>query len=199
MSNYLTNIEKFARQNKIPVILDDTKDYLQNLCKELKPKHILEIGMAIGYSASCMLEVCDADILELEASLPNIELARQNFENLGFTDRVKIIVGDCVVELAKLLGQKFDLIFLDGPKGHYPEMLPDILPLLADNGVFVSDNVLFRGMVRDGENISSPRYVHTVKALQKFLELLEKNENLDTKVLHIGDGLAVVKKKIKGK
>jgi len=199
MSNFLTQMEKFARQNKIPVILDDTKDYLQNLCKERQPKHILEIGMAIGYSASCMLEVCDADILELEASLPNIELARQNFEKLGFTNRVNIIVGDCMVELPKLLGQKFDLIFLDGPKGHYPEMLPNILPLLADTGVFVSDNVLFRGMVRDGKDITCNRYEHTILALQKFLELLETNETLDTKVLHIGDGLAVVKKKFKGK
>lgn len=194
MDEFLQNLEKFARLNKIPVILDDTRDYLVELCKTLQPKRILEIGMAIGYSASNLLKASpNANITCLEASLPNIEMARKNFANQGLTERVNIIEGDCMLELPKLKGQKFDLIFLDGPKGKYLEMIDMILPLLDENGVWVSDNVLFRGMVRDNQPIPFPRFETTVHVLRDFLDTLEQNKDLDTQVLHIGDGLSVVK------
>lgn len=194
MDEFLQNLEKFARLNKIPVILDDTRDYLVELCKTLQPKRILEIGMAIGYSASNLLKASpNANITCLEASLPNIEMARKNFASQGLTERVNIIEGDCMLELPKLKGQKFDLIFLDGPKGKYLEMIDMILPLLDEKGVWVSDNVLFRGMVRDNQPIPFPRFEATVHILRDFLDTLEQNKDLDTQVLHIGDGLSVVK------
>ncbi len=194
MDEFLQNLEKFARLNKIPVILDDTRDYLVELCKTLQPKRILEIGMAIGYSASNLLKASpNANITCLEASLPNIEMARKNFASQGLTERVNIIEGDCMLELPKLKGQKFDLIFLDGPKGKYLEMIDMILPLLDEKGVWVSDNVLFRGMVRDNQPIPFPRFEMTVHVLRDFLDTLEQNKDLDTQVLHIGDGLSVVK------
>lgn len=193
MDEFLINLEKFARQNNIPVILDDTKDYLINLLAETKPKTILEIGMAIGYSGSVMLKNSQANLTCIEASKPNIALAKQNFMVQGLSARVEIIEGDCMQELPKLKGRKFDFIFLDGPKGKYLEMIDMILPLLNDDGVWVSDNVLFRGMVRDGEPVPAPRFVVTVQVLRDFLDTLENNPNLDTQVLHIGDGLSVTK------
>ena len=188
--SYLDEMEKFARENKIPVILDDTREYLENLCKEIKPKRILEIGMAIGYSSSCMLLSSEATIVECEASLPNIELAKQNFEKLGLMDRVSIIVGDCMNTLPTITEQ-FDLIFLDGPKGKYPEILPLLLPLLKKTGVLVCDNILFRGMVLDGEPLQYPRFERTVIALREFIDMLKNNKDLDTELLRIGDGLTV--------
>lgn len=194
MDEFLEDLEKFARLNKIPVIVDDTRDFLIKLCKELKPKRILEIGMAIGYSASVMLKSYpQAKITCIEASLPNIEMAKVNFAKQNLDSRVNIIEGDCMLELPKLKGQKFDLIFLDGPKGKYLEMIDMILPLLDENGVWVSDNVLFRGMVRDKEPIPFPRFAVTVQVLREFLNTLEQNKNLITQVLHIGDGLSVIK------
>ena len=190
----LSEIESNARSRKIPVILPDTRAFLEELCLSLKPKRILEIGMAVGYSASVMLRATDASITCLEASVPNIKEARQNFEKQGLSNRVNIVEGDCVVTLPKL-NEKFDLIFLDGPKGKYVELIPLILPLLSENGVWVSDNVLFRGMVLDGKAISEPRFNHTVEVLRCFIDNLEKNEKLDTRVYHIGDGLCVVKYK----
>ena len=191
-------MEEYARQNKIPVILPQTQEYLCKLVAERQPKTILEIGMAIGFSASCMMLACEkTKITDLEASLPNIALARQNFEALGLTDRVEIVVGDCMTTLPQLIQQnkQYDMIFLDGPKGKYPQMIPFILPLLGEGGIWVSDNVLFKGMVRDGKPITLPKYQHTVVALQEFLTTLEQDKTLNTKVLDIGDGLCVVTKK----
>lgn len=198
MDEYLQRMEAYARQNKIPVILPQTREYLCNLVAEKQPKTILEIGMAIGFSASCMMFACpQTKVIDIEASLPNIDLARQNFKALGLTERVQIIEGDCMKELPRLVEQKrrFDMIFLDGPKGKYPEMIPYILPLLSEGGTWVSDNVLFKGMVRGGRPITMPKYQHTVVALRKFLDILEKDKTLNTSVLDIGDGLCVVTKK----
>ncbi len=191
----LSEIESNARSRKIPVILPDTRAFLEKLCKELKPKQILEIGMAVGYSASVMLSSCDGKITCLEASVPNINEAKQNFARQNLTNRVNIIEGDCAITLPSLNGQKYDLIFLDGPKGKYVELIPLILPLLSDGGVWVSDNVLFRGMVMDKTKINENRFVHTVEVLSRFVNILQNDKRLDTQVYAIGDGLCVVRKR----
>lgn len=194
MDEYLVRLEKYARKNRIPVVLPDSREYLCNLVSERKPKRILEIGMAIGFSGSNMLKSYEgAHLVCCEVSKPNIEEARENFKNQGLTERVEIIEGDCMKTLPKLLGQKFDLIFLDGPKTFYADMIDLILPLLDKNGVWVSDNVLFRGMVRDGAEITEHRFERTARILDEFLTRLQQNDKLDTQILHIGDGLSVVK------
>jgi len=194
VDEYLTRLEKYARKNRIPVVLPDTREFLCNLVKTNQPQRILEIGMAIGFSGSNMLKSYDkAELVCCEVSKPNIEEACENFRAQGLENRVQIIEGDCMVTLPKLIGQKFDLIFLDGPKTFYLDMIDLILPLLDRRGVWVSDNVLFRGMVRDGAEITEHRFERTARILDEFLTKLQQDERLDTEILHIGDGLSVVK------
>lgn len=193
MDEFLVEVEKYARQNKIPVVLPETRVFLEELCKKEKPKKILEIGMAIGFSGSVMLKSCDAFLTSCEASLPNIEIAKQNFEKQGLTNRVKIVEGDCLKTLPTLALEKFDLIFLDGPKGLYLDILQLILPLLSKNGTLVADNVLFRGMVNGKKPVSENRFKVTVDVLKKFNNYLTNNKNFDTQILDIGDGLCVAR------
>ncbi len=191
--DYLDEMEVYARARKIPVVLRESREYLEKLCKDTQPKNILEIGMAIGYSGACMLRQCNANLCCLEISKPNIKLAKENFEKLGLISRVEIIEGDCLKTLPTLLGRKFDLIFLDGPKGTYVDMVDMILPLLEKNGVWVSDNVLFRGMVLDGKPISEPRFERTVAKMRDFITKITTNETLNTNIYHIGDGISEVR------
>ena len=192
IEDILREMEVFAKEKNIPIVQPKTRDFLKNLCKERKPKSILEIGMAIGYSASNMLLSCDGHITCCEASKPNINLAKPNFEKLGLLNRVTVEEGDCLKTLPLLEGQKFDLIFLDGPKGFYPEILKLLLPLLDENGVLVADNVGFRKMVSEHKQIMEPRFEKTVKALEEFLSDLQNNSDLKTEVhFEIGDGITV--------
>lgn len=186
-------MERFAAERNIPIIVPQTREFLTELCAKHKPSTILEVGTAIGFSASVMLSACDAEITCCEASAPNIAWAKANFNSLGLTDRVTILPGDCLDTLPTLVGQKFDLIFLDGPKGKYPEILELLLPLLAQRGILVADNVLFRGMVKGGAAITYPRFVPTVQALRNFLERLRTDPKLETEVKDIGDGLAIAR------
>ncbi len=197
MNEILVEMEQFARKNNIPVVLPDTREYLVNLIKEKQPKRILEIGMAIGFSGANMLGACaDSEIVELEASTPNIELALGNYKRLGLLDRVTIIEGDCMKTLPELVrrGEKFDFIFLDGPKGKYVDMIDLIKPLMSEGCIWVSDNVLFRGMVQDGQEITSKRFEVTVESLRNFINTLQNDKELVTEILHIGDGLSIVER-----
>lgn len=193
MQNIIHQMERFAAERNIPIIVPQTRKFLTELCAKHKPTTILEVGTAIGFSASVMLSACDAKIVCCEASAPNIAWAKANFKMLGLTDRVNILSGDCLDTLPTLMGQQFDLIFLDGPKGKYPEILELLLPLLAPSGILVADNVLFRGMVQGGAAIPYPRFVPTVQALRNFLEQLRTNPKLETEVKDIGDGLAIAR------
>ena len=191
----LNEMRAFARERKIPVILDDTRAFFENICKDLKPLNILEIGMAIGYSGAVMLlsSPTDCTITELEASTPNIALARENYKRLGLLDRVNIIEGDCLDTLDSLKGQKFDLIFLDGPKGKYIEILEKLLPLLHERGMLIADNIGFRGMVEGKNEITEPRFSFTVCVLREFLDIIKNDMRLNSKVyFEIGDGLVIV-------
>ncbi len=192
MQQILDSIRRYARENNIPVILDDTRKFLEDLCAKLQPKRILEVGMAIGYSASCMLKSCNANIVCFEASLPNIEIAKQNFEKLKLTNRVKIVVGDCLKTLPDYKDEKFDLIFLDGPKAKYKEIFDLLLPHLNKNGVLVADNVLFRGMVLDNKEITENRFFNTVEHLKDFINYVKSKKEIQSEIKHIGDGLCVV-------
>ncbi len=187
-------MEQYAKEKHICIVLPETRIFLKELCVKLKPKKILEVGMAIGYSASVMLSSCEAHITCCEASLPNIKLAKQNFERLKLSDRVDIVAGDCLKTLPDLQGQVFDLIFLDGPKGLYPDILKLLLPLLSNTGVLVADNISFRGMV-EGEPITQPRFEKTVQALRRFIQDIQDNKELKLEIKKVGDGLALVQKR----
>ncbi len=193
MQKILDEMESYANQHKICIVRPKTRQFLIDLCKKNNPKTILEVGTAIGFSASTMLLNCDANITCAEASAPNIVLAKQNFEKLGLSERVNIVFGNCLNTLPEI-NQQFDLIFLDGPKGLYPDILKLLLPKLAKNGVLVADNVSFRGMVDGKSQITEPRFEITVKALKTFLNDLTSNPLLETQIFFdLDDGVAVAK------
>lgn len=192
----LTPILKFARLNKIPVLLDDSAKFIADTTEKQNPKTILEIGTAIGYSGSIMLYSSNAILDTIEKNEQSFKIAKQNFEELQLNKRVTQYLGDGL-ETCKLLrenGKKYDLIFLDGPKGQYIFYLPILLDMLNDDGILICDNVLFRGLVRSTQDVGHKKRAMITK-LRKFLNEIETRADLITKVYEIGDGIAVIKKK----
>lgn len=185
----LKKIEDFARENYIPVMLDQTANLICTLVKLYKPKRILEIGTAIGYSGSIMLLNSDATLVTYEKLEQSYNMAKSNFEMMGLTNRVTQRLGDAKDLLEKEEGT-FDFIFLDGPKGQYLFYLPILDKLLADGGVLVSDNVLFKGMVAD--EIFTPKKHRTIKNnMTTFLHSLKDNPNYHNTLLNVGDGVMI--------
>ena len=193
----LEQLEKFARANNIPVLLDDSAKFLAEFVSKNQFQNILEIGTAVGYSGSIMLLASkNAKLTTIEKNEESFNNAITTFEKLNLTKRVTQILGDGFEEIQKLRKQnnKYDLIFLDGPKGQYLFYYPILLDMLEKNGCLLVDNVLFKGLVRSSQDVGHKKRAMITK-LRKFLNEIETREDLQTTIHEIGDGIAEIYKK----
>ena len=191
----LKEIVDFARENGVPIVQKETGVFLEFMTSMKKPKKILELGTAVGFSSILMYESAgtEPDIITIERDENMIEMAKINLERFNLTDKIKIEQGDCL-EVLERLDDKFDLIFMDAGKGHYNHFLPHCLRLLKEDGIIVADNVLFRGMVASQELVKR-RKITIVKRMRTYLDLVTQDENLITSVIPMGDGIAVTKRR----
>lgn len=190
----LKELEKFARANNIPVLLGDSAEFLANFVREKQFNKILEIGTAVGYSGSIMLLSSENATLDtIEINEESFNRAIETFKTFNLSGRVNQILGDGFEEIKKLKGQnkKYDLIFLDGPKGQYLFYYPILLEMLEEGGCLLVDNVLFKGMVRSSEDVGHKKRAMVTK-LRKFMNEIETREDLITTIHEIGDGVAEI-------
>ena len=194
----LKEIEDFARDNKVPIVQKETGKFLELMIQIKKPKKILELGTAIGFSSILMYEASqnkDTNIVTIERDEKMIQYAKSNIEKFNLQEHIKIEEGDCL-EILEKMDDKFDLIFMDAGKGHYNHFLPHCLRLLKDDGVIVADNVLFRGMVASKELVKR-RKITIVKRMKTYLEMVNSSDDLLTSVIPMGDGIAVTTRRQK--
>ena len=189
---YLEQLKQISIENHIPIIKDDGCDFLIEFCKTHQPKTILEIGTAVGYSGSFMLNNCNANLITIEKDEKVFNIAKKTFNSLNLQNRVVQILGDAK-EVIKTLTNKFDLIFLDGPKGQYIFYYETLKNLLNKGGYIIADNVYFHGLVNGPEFVKHKLRTMVVN-LRKFLDLIKNDKDVEAKVLDVGDGIAVIKK-----
>ena len=188
----LKELKDYATINNIPILRPQTALLLAQKVKEAKPNKILEIGTAVGYSGIIMLTECDAKLVTIEKDDNSAKIARDNFDYVGYGDRVNILCGDAINFLPDIK-EKFDFIFLDGPKGQYVKYLPYLASMLNVDGTLFSDNVLYRGMV-NGKIPVDKKKKTLVKNLRLFLEELSLNDGFESQTLDIEDGVSIAKK-----
>ena len=188
----LEKIKVKALENHIPIIMDDTLEVVGDLLNKIKPKFILEIGTAVGYSAMCFSKyISEGGYIDtIEREHERVEEAKKNIELVGILDKINIIEGDAV-EILPTINKKYDVVFIDAAKGKYPIFLKEALRLINKNGYIIADNVLYKGYVRSDYNKHKQRTA--VRNLREFIAEITKNPTLETKILEIGDGLAIIK------
>lgn len=189
----MQNILAYARENHIPVLLDDTAKLLFSKINNQNPKNVLEIGTAIGYSGTLILNASNCKLTTIEKDEASFNLAKHHFEKFGLTNRVNQILGDALEELNNLvkLNKKFDFIFLDGPKGQYIKYLPILKQLLNNGGVLFADNVFFKRMIFIEGTIPHRKRTIVVN-LRKFLETVKTDNNFyNVEILDVGDGVLI--------
>ncbi len=195
----LDSIEEEAVKNRVPIIRKETAALLKTLVAMKRPRSILEVGTAVGYSALLMSRVMpeDCHITTIEKYGKRLPAARENFRKAGMEDRISLLEGDAE-EFLKTLKGPYDFIFMDAAKGQYLHWLPMTVRLLPQGGVLVSDNVL-----QDGDLIES-RYAverrnRTIHArMREYLYTLTHMEEFETSVIPIGDGVTVSVRRQKG-
>ena len=189
----IEQIKKYALENHIPIIMDDTLFEVNKILDEIKPQKILEIGTAIGYSAIRFSKyLAQGGIIDtIERDEERIQQAIQNIRDLKLEDKINILQGDALEILPTLTGP-YDVVFIDAAKGKYPIFLQEALRMLKINGIIIADNILYKGYVMSDYNKHKQRTA--VRGLRQFLKDLEENPNLETKLLEVGDGLVISKK-----
>jgi predicted O-methyltransferase YrrM len=188
----LDAIEKEALDSYVPIIRKEMQSFLKLLLALKRPKRILEVGAAVGFSSILMAEYGPADcqIITIENYDKRIPLAKANFARAGKEKQITLLEGDAQDILPTLDGT-FDLIFMDAAKGQYIHFMPEILRLLAAGGVLVSDNVLQDGDIIESHYIVERRNRTIYKRMREYLYELTHNEKLVTAVLPVGDGITV--------
>ena len=194
----LQELEAYAHEHGVPIIQKEVASFLQVLCRIHKPKTVLEIGTAIGYSSILMAQSLpeDAAITTIEREEAAAQIARENIAQFGLDGRIDVLSADAEALLETLDGS-YDMIFMDGAKAHYIHFLPHCIRLLRKGGVLVSDNILYGGMVAN-RDLLIRRKITIVKRLKKYIDALCKDERLETSLLSIGDGVSVSYKKSDG-
>jgi predicted O-methyltransferase YrrM len=193
---FLEELEKQARQDHIPIIRREMQSFLKTLLTLYRPGRILEVGTAVGFSALLMCEYnpVRCQMVTIENYEKRIPIARENIRRAGREQQIQLIAADAADALKTLEGP-FDFIFMDAAKGQYLHFLPDILRLLADGGVLVSDNVLQEGDIIESHFAVERRNRTIYKRMREYLYELKHNEQLVTSLIPLGDGVALSVKK----
>ena len=185
-------IKKKALEDKVPIIMDDTLEVVAKILTEIKPNKILEIGTAVGYSAICFSEYLQENgkIDTIERDTERVKEARENIKKAEVEDKINIYEGDAV-EILPTLNDEYDVVFIDAAKGKYPFFLNQALRMIRQGGVIIADNVLYKGYVMSDYNKHKQRTA--VRNLREYIAEITNNDKLETKILEVGDGLAISK------
>lgn len=188
----LDQIEREATADYVPIIRKEMQSFLKFLLAMKKPARILEVGTAVGFSAILMAEYdpVPCQITTIENYEKRIPIGRENFKRAGKEAQIALLEGDAA-EVLKTLEGPYDFIFMDAAKGQYIHFLPEILRLLARDGVLVSDNVLQDGDVIESRFAVTRRNRTIHKRMREYLYTLTHSEELVTAVLPVGDGITL--------
>lgn len=185
-------IERYAHETDVPIIRKEMESFLRTMISVKRPKRILELGTAIGYSAILMAKSMpdDCTITTIENYEKRIPIAKENFYKAGVRDRITLMEGDAL-EVLKSLEGEFDFVFMDAAKAQYPFYLQEIMRLLPRNGILIADNVLQEGELIESRFAVERRNRTIHSRIREFLYKVKNMEELETTIVPIGDGITL--------
>ena len=196
-SEVLEKIEEQAHIDNVPIIRKEMESFLRVMLYIKKPKRILELGTAVGYSAILMSECIDEDgkITTIENYEKRIVEAKKNIELSGKGQIIELLEGDATEVMKTLPSQLFDFVFMDAAKAQYIYFLPEVLRLMKKGAVLITDNVLQEGDLIESRFVVERRDRTIHKRMREYLEVVKNHEELETSIVPIGDGITISVKK----
>lgn len=186
-------IRTYAKENNVPIMLDDGIEFLTKYIVENKINTVLEIGTAIGYSAIMMaLANPNLTVTTIERDEKRYLEALKNIKKLNLENRITLIFNDA---LDVNIEGKYDLIFIDAAKAQSIKFFEKFERNLNPGGVIVTDNLEFHGLVKKKEEeIESRNLRALVRKVKEYINFFKANDRYETEFLSIGDGISVSKK-----
>lgn len=189
---FLDALEQQAKEDNVPIIRREMQSFLKVLLSIRKPRRILEVGTAVGFSALLMAQYTpeETHITTIEKYEKRIPIAKANFKAAHMEHRITFLEGDAM-EILKGLDGTYDFIFMDAAKGQYINFYPEVMRLLDKDGILVSDNVLQEGDIIESHYAVERRNRTIYKRMREYLYTLKHDERLQTSILPVGDGAAL--------
>ena len=196
-SEVLEKIEEQAHIDNVPIIRKEMESFLRVMLYIKKPKRILELGTAVGYSAILMSEYIDekGQIITIENYDKRIPIAKENIKKAGRENVIKLLEGDAMEIMPTLESNRFDFVFMDAAKAQYIHFLPEVLRLMKKDGVLITDNVLQEGDLIQSKYVVRRRDRTIHKRMREYLEVVKNHPQLETSIVPIGDGITMSVKK----
>lgn len=192
----ILNLEEYAEENIVPIVQPEIANLLKLVVMMVEGKKILEIGTAIGYSALIFEEaiVGKGKITSIEINEEKAEIARKNIAKYKKKDSVdiEVLTGDAL-DILPEINEKYDIVFIDAGKSHYIKYFDLTNKLLEKNGVIISDNVLYKGMI-SSDHLVVKRKRTIVRNMREYIDYIVSKDNFFTTILPLGDGIAISKK-----
>ncbi|MFG6327419.1 MAG: O-methyltransferase [Lachnospiraceae bacterium] len=191
-SPILEEVAEYAEKMDVPIIRKEVEGFIRVLLEMKKPKKLLELGTAIGYSAILMSEYLDegGTIVTIENYDKRIPVARENIKKAGKEKIITLIEGDALSILPNL-EPSFDFVFMDAAKAQYINFLPHVMRLLDNQGILLADNVLQEGDIIESRYAVARRDRTIHGRMREFLYEIKHMENLTTAIIPIGDGMSL--------
>ena len=191
-SQILEEIEREALDTYVPIIRKEMQSFLKVLLAIKKPMRILEVGTAVGFSALLMSENApkDCKITTIEKYEKRIPIANANFVRAGRENQITLVEGDAL-EILQGLMETYDFIFMDAAKAQYIAYMPEVLRVLENGGILVSDNVLQDGDIMESRFAVERRNRTIHSRMREYLYELKHEPTLTTSIIPLGDGVAI--------
>lgn len=189
----ILSLKKYARDFQVPIIREETKDFLKLILSFKKCNKILEIGTAIGYSTILINNyTCGAEIDTIEDFEKRVVLAKENLKNY---ENINLIPMDATIFLENIEDREiYDFIFLDAAKGQYINWLPKLKKILKKDGILLADNIFKDGEILESKFLIKKRDRTIHKRMREFLYTIANDIDLDTQIFNIGDGISISRK-----
>lgn len=199
-TEFLKELYQIGIMNDVPIITDDSLMVVLSIMKAKNAKKILEIGTAIAYSAISFVsddETRYVDTIERNEVMYNEAI--KNINKAGFEKNINVIFDDALLVDTSNFKKEYDIIFIDAAKAQYQKFFEKYIPYLKEDGIVITDNILFHGCVEEivlkDANDLSKNVKNMAKKLDVYNNYLSTLDNFKTYYLNIGDGLAVTVKK----
>ena len=191
----LNSIKQEALENHVPIIEDDSLEYIENILKEQKPNKILEVGTAVGYSAICFSRYLvgeNAKVKTIEIKENMFNKANENIARMGLKNKIETILADGTEYMKNIpTEEQYDIVFIDAAKGQYLVYLEEAIRLTRVGGIIIADNMLYRG--RTLSDYNEHKHRTATNRLRRYLQIMKEDERLDSELIMVGDGLAISK------
>lgn len=178
LKNFLKELRAYGVKNNIPNVTDEVGQFLNMMIKIRKPKTILEIGCANGYSTIWMAEAAElveAKVYTVDHSAPTFEEAKQNIQKSGFSEVVEFYFGDARQVIPNIPEDlKFDFIFVDGQKANYRDFWDLVEPRLNLEAVIIFDDMMaFQQKTKPFYD-----YIQMVEGFDQILIPIDENDGI---------------------